>query len=186
LLADAMVVGELLGTVDGAVHVDDALARVLVRSGRPSPRRAVLTRWVMAAATVGVVAIALRSQSAYSDDRWADDLQWLMNPDAGQGKAVRMDDRQFIGRLHELQQQGTLDLVEDECCDDRDGEGPADDGLVLVTLAQQDAGLAVIYEDIDRSGSLTSGDLIRLVSRTVPPPVTLERHGPQFRPGSLP
>jgi hypothetical protein len=104
-----------------------------------------------------------------------------MNPDSSQGKEVKLDDRQFVGRLYELQKQGALEVVEDHCCDDRDGEGPSDDGLLVLTLTRENAGLAVIYEDLDRSSTLTAGDLIRLVSRTVPPAVTLERHGPQFR-----
>jgi len=53
-------------------------------------------------------------------------------------------------------------IVVDRCCYDLDGGGDADDGVVV--LAKRDAKVDQlrIYEDLDGSGSFTSGDLIRL------------------------
>jgi hypothetical protein len=50
----------------------------------------------------------------------------------------------------------------DRCCYDLDGGGGADDGVVV--LAERDARVHQlrIYEDLDRSGTFTEGDLIRL------------------------
>ena len=50
----------------------------------------------------------------------------------------------------------------DRCCYDLDGGGEADDGVVV--LAERDAKVHKlrIYEDVDRSGSFTEGDLVRL------------------------
>jgi hypothetical protein len=50
----------------------------------------------------------------------------------------------------------------DRCCYDLDGGGDADDGVVV--LAEPDAKVHQlrIYEDLDRSRTLTEGDLIRL------------------------
>jgi hypothetical protein len=53
-------------------------------------------------------------------------------------------------------------VVVDRCCYDLDGGGDADDGVIV--LAERDAKVHQlrIYEDLDGSGSFTSGDLVRL------------------------
>ena len=53
-------------------------------------------------------------------------------------------------------------VVVDRCCYDLDGGGEADDGVVV--FAERDAKVHQlrIYEDLDGSGSLTAGDLVRL------------------------
>jgi hypothetical protein len=50
----------------------------------------------------------------------------------------------------------------DRCCYDLDGGGDADDGVVV--LAERDARVHQlrIYEDLDRSGAFSEGDLVRL------------------------
>src|SRR5262245_1980276 len=50
----------------------------------------------------------------------------------------------------------------DRCCYDLDGGGDADDGVVV--LAERDARVHQlrIYEDVDRSRTVTEGDLVRL------------------------
>lgn len=183
---DAIAVRLLLGGATTGIDVNEALGRVLVRAGRAKPRPAPRLWPVWTAGVLAAGVLLVSTQAMNGEDRWNDDLRWLMNPDSTEGKEVKLDDRQFVRRLFELEKKGAVTVVTDRCCDDRDGEGPADDGLMFLTLTEEDAGLAVIYEDLDQSSSLTSGDLIRLVSRTRPPTVTLERHGPQFRPGSIP
>jgi hypothetical protein len=53
-------------------------------------------------------------------------------------------------------------VMVDRCCYDLDGGGDADDGVVV--LAERDAKVhrLRIYEDLDRSRTFTSGDLVRL------------------------
>jgi len=53
-------------------------------------------------------------------------------------------------------------VLVDRCCYDLDGGGEADDGVIL--LAERDAAVERlrIYEDLDRSRSFSSGDLVRL------------------------
>ena len=50
----------------------------------------------------------------------------------------------------------------DRCCYDLDGGGRPDDGVIL--LAERDSRVRRlrVYEDRDRSGALSSGDVVRL------------------------
>jgi hypothetical protein len=59
-----------------------------------------------------------------------------------------------------LQAPGTV--VVDRCCYDLDGGGDMDDGVVV--FAERDAKVHQlrVYEDLDRSGDFTAGDLTRL------------------------
>ncbi len=58
--------------------------------------------------------------------------------------------------------RGPPAVAVDRCCYDLDGGGEADDGVVV--LAERDARVhrLRIYEDLDRSGSFTDGDVVRL------------------------
>lgn len=49
----------------------------------------------------------------------------------------------------------------DHCCEDLDGGGDADDGLVVVSRGDRDVARLQIYEDKDGSGDLSPGDPIR-------------------------
>lgn len=53
-------------------------------------------------------------------------------------------------------------LLIDRCCYDLDGGGTADDGVIL--LAQRDAKVERlrVYEDRDRTGTFSAGDVVRL------------------------
>jgi hypothetical protein len=50
----------------------------------------------------------------------------------------------------------------DRCCYDLDGGGPADDGIRVVARRDAEVQQLWIYEDQDRSGGLTVGDVVRL------------------------
>ncbi len=56
----------------------------------------------------------------------------------------------------------------DHCCQDLDGGGSADDGVLIVSRA----GVAVedlrIYEDLDRSGGYSPGDPVRFLRGSAP------------------
>jgi hypothetical protein len=54
-------------------------------------------------------------------------------------------------------------LTVDRCCQDLDGGGGADDGLLVVTGQGDAVDRLAIYEDRDGSHSLTAGDSIRFV-----------------------
>ena len=50
----------------------------------------------------------------------------------------------------------------DRCCYDLDGGGEADDGVLILAERNARVHRLRIYEDVDGSGSYTSGDLVRL------------------------
>jgi hypothetical protein len=60
------------------------------------------------------------------------------------------------------------DVVVDRCCYDLDGGGDRDDGVLV--RAQRDATVhrLQVYEDRDRSGTFSAGDLVRLDRGTDP------------------
>jgi hypothetical protein len=51
--------------------------------------------------------------------------------------------------------------TKDQCCQDLDGGGDSDDGLLVVTHKGQTVKRLAIYEDRDGSRTLTPGDAIR-------------------------
>jgi len=61
-----------------------------------------------------------------------------------------------------LLQRSPKPVLVDRCCYDLDGGGRADDGVSL--LAERDARIhrLRVYEDRDRSGALSAGDVVRL------------------------
>jgi hypothetical protein len=154
----------LLATREPPVDVGEAWGRIQVRSGAiRSPFRA------GPLAGVAVLLVALASAAAGVLARrqaWAAEVEWLLHPTPVEAKVPSADDTRFVERLLGLEAAGKVLILEDACCEDRDGEGPADDGLAIVRVAGHRATLAVLYEDLDGSGALTSRDLIRLISRT--------------------
>jgi hypothetical protein len=65
----------------------------------------------------------------------------------------------------------------DRCCYDLDGGGMADDGAVIV--AQRDGRVyqLSVYEDLDRSASLTPADIVRFKRDGTPTPEQFTREG---------
>jgi hypothetical protein len=53
-------------------------------------------------------------------------------------------------------------VTTDRCCYDLDGGGTADDGIRVVARRDAEVQRLWIYEDQDRSGGLTPGDVVRL------------------------
>lgn len=64
----------------------------------------------------------------------------------------------------------------DVCCWDLDGGGAGDDGVFTVSRRGQVVQCVVLYDDVDRSGSYTRGDLVR--SARGPAPCTPEHVPP--------
>ncbi len=56
----------------------------------------------------------------------------------------------------------------DHCCQDLDGGGDADDGLVITAEGGQRVDRLAIYEDLDGSRSYSAGDRIRFERRGAP------------------
>jgi hypothetical protein len=56
----------------------------------------------------------------------------------------------------------------DRCCYDLDGGGAADDGIRVVAHRDAEVQRLWIYEDRDRSGGLTPGDVVRLERGAAP------------------
>ena len=56
----------------------------------------------------------------------------------------------------------------DRCCQDLDGGGHADDGIVVVTRRGDVVRYLTIYEDLDGSGDFSPGDPVRFVRQGTP------------------
>ncbi len=54
------------------------------------------------------------------------------------------------------------EVTVDRCCYDLDGGGEADDGVTLIAERDSRVHRLRVYEDLDRSGAFSSGDLVRL------------------------
>lgn len=59
-------------------------------------------------------------------------------------------------------------LKVDRCCQDLDGGGEADDGIVVVTRNGNAVKDLKIYEDLDHSGGYTPGDRVRFIRQGTP------------------
>jgi len=59
-------------------------------------------------------------------------------------------------------------LTVDRCCQDLDGGGDADDGVVVVSRKGVTVQYLKIYEDLDRSGNFTEGDPVRFLRQGAP------------------
>lgn len=57
---------------------------------------------------------------------------------------------------------GTAIINVDRCCYDLDGGGEADDGVLVLAERDSKVHRLRVYEDLDRSGSYTTGDIVRL------------------------
>ncbi len=152
----------MLDALPRPMDLEESWARFAVRSdGRALRSRGTRSvRWYVVGAGSGVAAAAALALLAgpASRPRRALDL-------APPEKAPTADDRRFVSRLHGMLAEGEAYLIEDQCCADRDGEGPPDDGAVLIRMRHSSTPVVVMYEDRDASGSLTAGDIVRLVSR---------------------
>jgi hypothetical protein len=89
----------------------------------------------------------------------------LAAQDRPASKQPSAHDRRFAQSLAALEQRGTLHRVSDVCCEDRDGEGPADDGVLTVRLDGSRSPVVILYEDTRRAGRFEPGDVILIVSR---------------------
>jgi hypothetical protein len=101
---------------------------------------------------------------------------------AGRGEAPRLRPRKRMSGLAAMALAASLatawiglpvlrrglPVTVDRCCYDLDGGGAADDGIRVVAHRDADVQRLWIYEDQDRSGGLTPGDIVRLERTGVP------------------
>jgi hypothetical protein len=59
-------------------------------------------------------------------------------------------------------------LKVDRCCQDLDGGGEADDGIVVVSQKGVAVKYLKIYEDLDGSGDFSPGDRVRFIRQGTP------------------
>jgi len=69
--------------------------------------------------------------------------------------------------VREAQAHPAKSLLRDACCSDHDGGDRPDDGLLTLSSVGEKVTVVIVYEDVDRSGTFTHGDIIRYVS-TIP------------------
>lgn len=164
---------ELLDALPRPLDLDESWARLAVRSAGQSLERTSLRRaaWYVAGVGSGIAAAVVALLFA---GRPASEANLTLAPPE---KAPTASDHLFVRRLHGLLAEGEAYLIQDQCCADRDGEGPPDDGTVLIGMRHSQVPIVVMYEDRDGSGSLTPGDIVRLVSRGAAPPRAPGRPG---------
>ncbi len=80
-------------------------------------------------------------------------------------KAPTTRDVDLARSIAALEAGGKLERLSDVCCADRDGEGPADDGVLTVRLAGSRSTVVILYEDTQRAGTFKPGDAVLMVSR---------------------
>ena len=85
-------------------------------------------------------------------------------------------DVRFVDAIDALRRDDHAAVIRDDCCADHDAEGPPDDGLLALRLKEPAISVLVMYDDVDRSRSLSRGDLVRWVS--LAPNAQATRHLP--------
>lgn len=153
---------QLLASREPPPDLAEAWSRFQIRS-RGAPRGPAASGPVATVFLAALIVVAVTF--LVRPVEWASEVDWLLHPTPVKAKESSEGDVQFVERLQRLVAAGKVRILEDACCEDRDGEGPADDGLVILRVADRHATIAVLYEDLDGSRALTAGDLIRLVSR---------------------
>ncbi|MBK5187288.1 MAG: hypothetical protein JJD97_03530, partial [Gemmatimonadaceae bacterium] len=78
-------------------------------------------------------------------------------------------DADAFALVREAQAHPARELLRDACCSDHDGGDRADDGLLTLSTVGEKVTVVIVYEDVDRSGTFTHGDIVRYVS-TIPNP----------------
>jgi hypothetical protein len=129
----------------------------VARQGVP----ALVPRLVALAAAAVVVTLVSRSVGSDLVTR----MYRLAAQDRNSPKRPSAHDREFAQSLAMLEQRGTLHRVSDICCSDRDGEGPADDGVLTVWLDGSRSPVVIMYEDTKHVGQFEPGDVILIVTR---------------------
>lgn len=143
----AAMVNALLRRSTPKVDSASAWARLVVRSGgRAAKVRRGPAQWLsalgLALATAALIVMMVRvSRSITGTDAFA--------------------------LVREAQAHPAQALLRDACCSDHDGGDRPDDGLLTLSSVGEKVTVVIVYEDVDRSGTFTHGDIVRYVS-TIP------------------
>jgi hypothetical protein len=137
------------------------LAGVTPRVTRLGRTPSVVPRFAMLLAAAVLVVFVSRSVGSNLVMR----MYHLSAQDRLSPKRPSAHDREFAQSLAMLEKRGTLHRVSDICCSDRDGEGPADDGVLTVWLDGSRSPVVILYEDTKHVGRFEPGDVILIVSR---------------------
>jgi hypothetical protein len=156
----------LLGLHAMSPDTDDAWERFAVQTGGAPTRSASLVPRVAALAAAGIVA-ALISQTVRTG--LVARMYQLSAQVSPTSKSPSPRDRAFAQSLAMLEARGIAHRVSDVCCADRDGEGPADDGVLTVQLKGSRSPVVILYEDTKRAGRFEPGDVVLIVSRPESP-----------------
>jgi hypothetical protein len=142
----AALVNALLRRSTPKVDSASAWARLVVRSGGRAKARRGPAQWVSAAAlalaTAALIVTMVRASRS------------IAGTDA-------------LALVREAQAHPAQALLRDACCSDHDGGDRPDDGLLTLSSVGEKVTVVIVYEDVDRSGTFTHGDIVRYVS-TIP------------------
>jgi hypothetical protein len=162
----------LLAMEVAAPDTDEAWAR-FAEVTRYQPRRAVAPRVIVLVAAAALVVVVTQSLGGDLVRR-----MYHLSTDSALGpKRASATDREFAQSLAMLERRGALHRVSDVCCSDRDGEGPADDGVLTVRLDGSRSPVVILYEDTKHAGRFEPGDVILKLSRPEPPRPEPPAHG---------
>jgi hypothetical protein len=159
---------DLLTLDEQRLDVSDAWARFVVASGQRAlrPGAGLRAGWAPARALLVAAACGLAMVADWSPPvSLVTRMYRLASQDRVAPKMATPHDKDFARSLLALESEGALRRVSDVCCADRDGEGPADDGVLTVELAGSRSPVVILYEDTKRAGRFESGDVILMVSR---------------------
>lgn len=184
--AERAAVGSALASVAVAPDVAAGWARMQARIGTPvaAPRRAAGWSWwsagagSLATAAVALLAVVpvLRAPGgplpppvaapapAPEPDSVLERVQRLVVGRETAFVPAAAEQRLVTAALLALRDRGEAE-VRNLCCGDYDAGGPSDDGFLTLNRPSQDVATVVVYEDLDKSGDLSPGDLIRFVSQ---------------------
>ena len=144
----AALVDALLRRTTPKVDSDSAWERLVVRSGgRAATARPIVRRWTP------VAAVALAAAAF---------IATLTRGAAWPGARAEP-----VALVREAQAHPASSLLRDACCSDHDGGDRPDDGLLTLSSVGEKVTVVIVYEDVDRSGTFTHGDIVRYVS-TIP------------------
>ena len=144
----AALVDALLRRSTPKVDSASAWERLVVRSGgRAAKFRSGPARWTPVAA-VTLAATALIVTMVH-------------------GVSQRGAGADAFALVRDAQAHPAKSLLRDACCSDHDGGDRPDDGLLTLSSVGEKVTVVIVYEDVDRSGTFTHGDIVRYVS-TIP------------------
>ena len=147
----AALVDALLRRSTPKPHGASAWVRLVVQSGGTAnfrcglARRAPLAVAALAAAALAAAALALIVSMV-------------------RGVPQRNAGADAFALVRDAQAHPAVSLMRDACCSDHDGGDRPDDGLLTLSSAGEQVMAVIVYEDVDRSGSFTYGDIVRYVS----------------------